>query len=236
MTAPTAVPRASRLIAVGSGRGGSGKTTVSLSLAHALATTHGRSVALVDLDPQGSCSSYAGSRPVADPLVAPPVDLHGLRLYRGGEAMARASAADVEAHLRRAATDVDVVIVDLPPALTDLAHRAVLAYPPTLLVLAVELEPGSLQPAAKLIRMANDAGVLYEVLGNKLNARTVTAGALMTLQGAYGDNVSSILVRDDAKAPESISKRLPLTAYRPKAASSKAIFEFAKDLVIRGLA
>jgi MinD-like ATPase involved in chromosome partitioning or flagellar assembly len=149
--------------------------------------------------------------------------------------MAAATPAEIEAHLRRASTDVDVVVVDLPPALTDSAHQAVLGFPASLLVLAVELEPGSLQPAAKLVRMAQNARVEYEVVANKLNARTVTAGALMTLQGAYGDRVSNVMVRDDAKAPESIAKRQPLTAYKPKAASSKAIFEYAADLVERGI-
>lgn len=225
---------AHKLIAVGSGRGGSGKSTVSLALAHALAAAHGRTVALVDLDPQGSCTSYAGSRSVADPLTAPPVEVHGIRLYRGGEMTAQAVAGDIESHLVRAMADVDVVIVDLSPAL-DLAHEWVLQLT-TLLVLAVELEPGSLAPAAKLIKMAENAGVEYEVLGNKLNMRTVTAAVLMTLQGSYGLRVSDILIKDDVKAPESIAHRIPVTQHRRTAAASKALFAFAGDLVARGLA
>lgn len=235
---PAPPPRmaARHLLAIGSGRGGSGKTTVALSVAFSLSAEHGRRVALVDLDPQASCTLYAGSRPSLDPLADAPVVAHQVVLYRGGEALAAASAADIQAQLRRAGADADVVVVDLPPALTNAAHPAVLGYPASLLIMAVELEPGSMQPAAKLAEMARQSGVPVQVLGNKLNARAVTAGALMTLQGTYGDRLSSVLVPDDAKAPESIAVRKPLTAYKPKSKSAQAVQQFTRELVAGGRA
>jgi cellulose biosynthesis protein BcsQ len=225
-----------RLIAVGSGRGGSGKTTVALGLAHALAAGHGRRIALVDLDHQGSLTLYAGARPVADPLSAAPIGVHGVSLYRGGEPLAQATAAQLQAHLARASADVDGIIVDRPPSLTDPSHAAVLARPAELLVIVAELEPGSLQPAGKLRAMAEAAGVDVLVLPNKDNARGVTSGTLMVLQGAFGTEMASVSLRDLAAAPESISKRKPITAYRPKAPISQAIFAVARDLVDGGIA
>jgi cellulose biosynthesis protein BcsQ len=225
-----------RLIAVGSGRGGSGKTTVALGLAHALAASHGRRIALVDLDHQGSLTLYAGSRPVADPLAAPPVAVHGVSLYRGGEPLAHASAGQLIAHLRRAEAEVDGIVADLPPSLTDPSHAAVFSRPADLLVIVAELEPGSLQPASKLRAMAEIAGVPVMVLPNKDNARGVSGGTLMVLQGAFGAERASVSLKDLAAAPESISKRKPVTAYKPKAPISQAIFAVARDLVEAGAA
>ena len=225
-----------RLIAVGSGRGGSGKTTVALGLAHALAAGHGRRIALVDLDHQGSLTLYAGARPVADPLTAPPVSVHGVSLYRGGEPLAHATAAQLVEQLRRAESAVDGVVVDLPPSLTDPSHAAVLSRPADLLVIVAELEPGSLQPASKLRAMAEIAGVPVLVLPNKDNARGVTGGTLMVLQGAFGAEMAAVSLKDLAAAPESISKRKPVTAHKPKAPISQAIFAVARDLVETGAA
>ena len=222
------------MIAVGSGRGGSGKTTVALGLAHALAAGFGRRVALVDLDHQGSLTLYAGARPVADPLSAEPVATHGVSLFRGGEPLAQASAAQLLRHLRRAEVEADDVVVDLPPSLTDPSHAAVLTRPANLLVIVAELEPGSLQPASKLRAMAESAGVAVMVLPNKDNARGVTGGTLMVLQGAFGREMASVSIKDLAAAPESISKRKPVTAYRPKAPISQAIYAVARDLVESG--
>ena len=227
-------PNAPRVIAVGSGRGGSGKTTVALGLAHALASGFGRRVAMVDLDHQGSLTLYAGARPVADPLTAEPVVTHGISLFRGGEPLAGATAAQLLRHLRRAEVDADEVLVDLPPSLTDPSHAAVLSRPADLLVIVAELEPGSLQPASKLRAMAEAAGVAVLVLPNKDNARGVTGGTLMVLQGAFGREMASVAIKDLAAAPESISKRKPVTAHRPKAPISQALYAVARDLVENG--
>ena len=235
-SAARTLPRAARLIAVGSGRGGSGKTTVALGLAHALASGFERRVALVDLDHQGSLTLYAGSRPVADPLRAEPVETHGVSLFRGGEPLAQATAAELLAHLRRAGQAVDGIVVDLPPSLTDPSHAAIFSRPADLLVIVAELEPGSLQPASKLRAMADAAGVPVMVLPNKDNARGVSGGTMMVLQGAFGRDMASVSLKDLAAAPESISKRKPVTAYKPKAPISQALFAVARDLVEAGVA
>src|SRR5688500_17676769 len=90
-----------RIIAVGSGKGGTGKTTVAAALAFALANEHGRDVALVDLDPQGSLTRFTGHRAVADPLQADPVVVHGMTLYRGGATLAGVSPTALAHHLTR---------------------------------------------------------------------------------------------------------------------------------------
>lgn len=53
-----------RVLAVASGKGGTGKTTTALALAHAWAG-RGARVLVLDLDPQGSATAWLGARPVA---------------------------------------------------------------------------------------------------------------------------------------------------------------------------
>lgn len=149
--------------------------------------------------------------------------------------MATASPSAIRALLSRAAAGSDLVIADLPPALTQQAHEAVLRQPATLLVLTAELEPGSIQPAEKLKQMALAAGVPVRVLCNKLNVRAVSHATLLALKGAHGDRVSDILIKDATVAPESIMRGLPVTLYKPKAPTSLALFAFARELAEEGL-
>jgi chromosome partitioning protein len=84
-------------IAVVAEKGGVGKTTVALNLAVA-AVQHGRSVAVVDLDPQATASKWTDRRTADQPWVVP---THAARL---DAALAQAQAQGVE-----------LVVIDTPP-------------------------------------------------------------------------------------------------------------------------
>jgi len=122
------------LIAVGSGRGGTGKSTISLALAYALATQHRRRVAWIDCDPQATGTGMLGLRPSAQPLAAAPQCRSGLVVYPGGEVLGGATPEQFRQHLARASIGFDLVIADMSPALTDAAHTAVLTYPASLIL------------------------------------------------------------------------------------------------------
>lgn len=78
-------------ISVANAKGGVGKTTVALTIAGALADS-GMKVQLVDLDPQGSCMTWAGLR----------------------EQTGRPAAFDVKT---KPETGYDVTVFDHPPGL-----------------------------------------------------------------------------------------------------------------------
>jgi chromosome partitioning protein len=103
---PATTSRAKWLV-LGSGKGGSGKTTTALNLA-ALAVNEGLKVVLMDMDTQETLTQWHSRRPEEAPFL----ELYTIPLAKAAEAIERVDrqAAD---------TDVDLVIVDTPPGIED---------------------------------------------------------------------------------------------------------------------
>jgi len=126
----TAAEPSRTLIAVGSGKGGVGKSTVAVNLAISLART-GRKVGLVDADVYGpSQPTLLGSdqRPTAadDKLI--PVEAHGLRFLSLGHLVSPGHALAWRGPMATGALaklmdadwgDTEFLIVDLPPGTGD---------------------------------------------------------------------------------------------------------------------
>ena len=228
--------RPARVIAVGSGKGGTGKTTVAAALGYALASEHGRSVALLDFDPQGSLTRFTGQRAVADALRADPVTVHGMTLYRGGAALAGVSDSALRAHLDRAATPGRVVLVDMRPTLDDPGHAVVLSRPGTFLLLVPELNPESIPETRKLAAMAEARGVDFRIVGNKEENRRPVKRALGFLASGFGSNLSDVVIRRGAAVAEAHERLQPVTAYAPDSPPALAIRALARELVEEGIA
>lgn len=225
-----------RIVAVGSGKGGTGKTTVSAALAFALASEHGRDVALVDFDPQGSLTRFTGQRAVADPLKAEPVLVHGMTLFRGGATLAGVSPSALTAHLARAAQPGRTVIVDMRPMLDDPGHAVVLAQPNVFLLVVPELNPESIPEARKLAAMAEARGVPFRVVGNKEENRRPVKRALEFLATGFGPEMSEVVIKRGAAVAEAHERLLPVTAYAPDSPPGRAIRALADELVAEGVA
>jgi cellulose biosynthesis protein BcsQ len=227
---------AARVLAVGSGKGGTGKTTVAAALGFALASEHQRDIALVDFDPQGSLTRFTGQRAVADPLRAAPVTVHGMTLYRGGATLAGVSAAALSAHLERAARPGRTVIVDMRPMLDDVGHAVVLGFPGASLLVVPELNPESIPEARKLAAMAEARGVPFRIVGNKEENRRPVKRALGFLSTGFGSSMSEVVIKRGAAVAEAHERLQPVTAYAPDSPPGAAIRALARQLVEEGLA
>jgi len=93
---------AAKIIAVVNQKGGSGKTTLSMQLAGALAR-RGNRVLVVDADPQGTATRWAASAEDNMPFPAAVVGLS-------------AATNKVHREVRKFVEDYDVIIIDCPPA------------------------------------------------------------------------------------------------------------------------
>jgi ATP-binding protein involved in chromosome partitioning len=126
----TASQPARKLIAIASGKGGVGKSTLATNLAIAIART-GRKVGLVDADVYGpSQTRLLGSdeKPTAEGKRLNPVEAHGIRflslgqLVSPGHALAwrgPMAAGALQQLLEADWADSEILVVDLPPGTGD---------------------------------------------------------------------------------------------------------------------
>src|ERR1700739_2707045 len=176
MPSPRALPGVSKIVAVGSGKGGVGKTTVAVNLAIALSKL-GFRVGLIDADIYGPnvplmMGSAQPPRVGADNQIQPN-DTHGIKTISIGYI----SPGDKPLVMRGPMLhqiirqflqqvdwgELDYLIVDLPPGTGDVVISLVQTVPLTGAVVVSTPSDVSLQDARKALEMFGQVNV--EVLG-----------------------------------------------------------------------
>ena len=176
MPTPQALPGISKIVAVGSGKGGVGKTTVAVNLAIAL-TKHGQRVGLIDADiygPNIPLMMGNDSQPgVGENNMIEPILAHGIKTISIGNI----SPGDKPLVMRGPMLhqivrqflqqvnwgELDYLIVDLPPGTGDVVLSLVQTVPLTGAVIVSTPSDVALQDARKALEMF--AQVNVEVLG-----------------------------------------------------------------------
>jgi len=182
---PQPLPGVRHIVAVGSGKGGVGKTTVAVNLAIALARL-GHRVGLLDADVYGpNVPLMMGSR--SQPKVLEgnwiePLEAHGVRLISVGSI----SPGDkpmvmrgpmlhqiIRQFLQQVAWgELDFIIVDLPPGTGDVVISLVQTVPLTGAIVVSTPSDVALQDARKAIEMFRQVNV--DVLGMVENMSSFT--------------------------------------------------------------
>jgi ATP-binding protein involved in chromosome partitioning len=171
-----------KIVAVASGKGGVGKSTVSLNLARALAES-GQRVGLLDADIYGpdiplmlglkqtrELKRWAlGRNPAFGAPRLEPVDALGLKVMSVGFLLAEQQAFELPAVLLSSVTrqlidgvdwgPLDILIVDLPPGTADLQQHVFANESITGTVIVVGPQDAAHLDARKLVRVLRDAGV-----------------------------------------------------------------------------
>ena len=175
-TSPTALPGIRHIIAVGSGKGGVGKTTVAANLAIALAAK-GLRVGLIDADIYGpnvplmfgsTAQPRVGANNQIQPNLAHGVKLISVGLISPGDKPMVMRGPMLHQIVRQFLQQVewgalDFLLVDLPPGTGDVVISLVQTVPLTGAVVVSTPSDVALQDARKAIEMFGQVNV--EVLG-----------------------------------------------------------------------
>ncbi len=131
------------IIAIGSLKGGTGKTTIAVNLGAELAAGGRARVALVDADMQESATAWIAHSPFE------PVVCHTLPLDSGRKAKAWI------ARIRKLAAGHAHVLIDLPPHVGTAMYAALAIA--DLLVVPITPSPLDIHAASKVLRMLHEA-------------------------------------------------------------------------------
>jgi ATP-binding protein involved in chromosome partitioning len=181
--AMTAAEPKRTLIAIGSGKGGVGKSTVSANLAIAIART-GRKVGLIDADVYGpSQPTLLGSsdKPTAQGEQLIPVEAHGIKFLSLGHLVSPGHALAWRGPMATGALaklveadwgDSELLIVDLPPGTGDVQLSLIQRSRPAGAVIVSTPQDLSLIDARRAIDLFNKMSV--PILGIVENMATYT--------------------------------------------------------------
>lgn len=133
-----------KVIAILNQKGGVGKTTLAVHIATALARNN-RSVLLLDADPQGSALDWAAAR-------------HGEPMFP----VVGLPKASIHKELPALASNYNVVIIDGPPRVYDVARSAIMAS--DLVLVPVQPSPYDVWAAKEIIDLLNEAAVYKPTL------------------------------------------------------------------------
>jgi ATP-binding protein involved in chromosome partitioning len=181
--AMTAAQVARTLIAIGSGKGGVGKSTVSANLAIALARA-GKKVGLIDADVYGPSQptllgTYQKPEGKDDKLI--PVEAHGIRFLSLGQLVSPGHALAWRGPMATGALanlvdadwgDTELLIVDLPPGTGDVQISLIQRSRPAGAVIVSTPQDLSLIDARRAVDLFNKTSV--PVLGIIENMATYT--------------------------------------------------------------
>lgn len=230
-------------------KGGSGKTTTAVSLAACLAQ-HGRSVLLVDLDPQGSATRWLGrarqhagtprllSGEASPAEVVDVSDVEGLDVVTADRSLARledsrpAKLARLLDGLLVAAggAGYEFVLVDPPPSVGSLVVASLLVVDG--IVAPVAASDGAVDALLDTVRLAKDVGGAPLTMAfacrvtNTVNDQQVPE----LLRDELGDKAARTYIRETVRVREAETAHVPLPVYAPEATATLDYQHLAQEV------
>lgn len=250
-----------KIVAIINQKGGVGKSTTAINLAAALGEM-GKQVLLVDLDPQGNCSSGLGIEksliqqciydvllndvPIEDviiPDITEGVDIAPATINLAGAEVELVAEMARENRLKDAVGSMrgryDFVLVDCPPSLGLLTVNALVAADK--LLIPIQCEFYALEGVTKLLESMkrvksrlNPTLDIYGVLLTMYNNTTLSKQVADEVKNYFGKLVFNSFIPRNVKLSEAPSFGQPITEYDPRGKGAIAYMELAKEVINRG--
>jgi len=234
--AMTAAQTARTVIAIGSGKGGVGKSTVSANLAIALARA-GKKVGLIDADVYGpSQPTLLGrhDKPTAENEKLIPVEAHGIRFLSLGQLVSPGLALAWRGPMATGALanlidadwgDAELLIVDLPPGTGDVQLSLIQRSRPAGALIVSTPQDLSLIDARRAVDLFNKTSVpVIGIIENMATYSCPHCGGISHPFGVGGAEAAAIDMGVPflGRLPLSIAIREASDAGQPPAASGTA--------------
>src|SRR5579862_7595809 len=250
--APLPLPGVGKIIAVGSGKGGVGKTTVAVNLAIALARM-GNRVGLIDADIYGpniplmmgsSAQPKVGANNQIEPNYTHGVKTISIGYISPGDKPMVMRGPMLHQIIRQFLQQVewgelDYLIVDLPPGTGDVVISLVQTVPLTGAVVVSTGSGVALQDARKALEMFHQVKV--DVLGmvENMSQMTLPSGEVIDVFGAGGTERTAAqfgleflgAVELDPQIREGGDRGLPVALAGPESRLATGFYEVAKKIV-----
>lgn len=246
------------IIAVTNQKGGVGKTTTAINVAYNIAKV-GKSVLLVDFDPQGNATSGLGldkrtlDKTVIDVLSDPArvKDCVAATKHKNLHILpSKPELANAEVELANAdhkftrlkqaieRNSYDYVIIDCPPSLSLLTVNALIAAKYVLLPVQAEFYAleglGQLLETMKLVRKVNPNLELLGVVVTMMNSRTTLSTQVHAeVLKHFPGKVFTTVIPRNVRLAEAPSHGLPVGAYDRWSKGARAYKTLAKEIVNR---
>ncbi|WP_368356673.1 ParA family protein [Adlercreutzia caecimuris] len=251
-----------KIVAIINQKGGVGKSTTAINLAAALGEM-GKQVLLVDLDPQGNCSSGLGIEksliqqciydvllndvPIEDviiPDITEGVDIAPATINLAGAEVELVAEMARENRLKDAVGSMrgryDFILVDCPPSLGLLTVNALVAADK--LLIPIQCEFYALEGVTKLLESMkrvksrlNPTLDIYGILLTMYDSRTTLSKQVVDeVREYFGRLVFSTPIPRTVKLSEAPSFGQPITQYDPKGRGALSYIELAKEVISRG--
>ena len=251
-----------KIIAIINQKGGVGKSTTAINLGAALGEM-GKQVLLVDLDPQGNCSSGLGveksliqqciydvllnDAPLEEviiPDIAEGLDIAPATINLAGAEVELVSEMARENRLKDAMGGMrgkyDFILIDCPPSLGLLTVNALVAADK--LLIPIQCEFYALEGVTKLLESMkrvksrlNPTLDIYGILLTMYDSRTTLSKQVVDeVREYFGRLVFTTPIPRTVKLSEAPSFGQPITQYDPKGRGALSYIELAKEVIARG--
>lgn len=245
-----------RIVAVVNRKGGSGKTTLAVNLAAALAM-RGNRVLLVDLDPQAAATAWldGAARPHATDeqmdgrwrarrrAVATGVDslsvLPAMGRVPGLENWTSDRLSDAVAEgIRGLSRRWDFAIMDTPGALSPLVEAALRVAREAIIPVEVGVNArggleGTLEEIQRIRLERNEGLRLRGVVVTRADRSRLTGELVTWLDRSYPGLRFAVTMRESVRFPEAFERGAPVVAHAPNSSAAQDMLDLADEFLIR---